>query len=408
MKVRLKVFDSNKKASIPSYRWIILAIATWAQASATFVTYGISPLSAIWQSEAGLTSTEVGLLLSSVQIGPILSMLLVGKALDQYGERLLIGLGSIFLGFTAFSIPFIQNYIGILFLLGAVGIWYGTAQPGGSKVVITWFEKQERGLAMGIRQAGIPIGGALAGALIPYISLHFGWQRAVYVQAILSILGGLLFLLMYRDPPKKLSKQKRKPYSFKEKLFMIMKNKQLLPLFITGVILVSLQMILVGHLMPYCINQLHLSVLRAGQALSVALLFGMAGRVILAWICDTFWGSHYRYSLQASIWASILAVTVLVFIPPGTPIWFFMFLCAWLGFFGIGWFSSFLLAVTEHASPGAEGLTVSYALTLNQFAIVLAPVLFGLVVDWHSYRIAWVSLDVLLIIAACLLGRRTS
>jgi MFS family permease len=396
------------KEAIPSYRWVILALATWAQAASTFVTYGIGPLSAIWQREMHLTSTQAGILLSAVQIGPIFSLLLVGKALDTYGERWLIGLGSILLGFTVFWIPFLQNYIGILFLLGGVGIWYGTAQPGGSQVILTWFDKRERGLAMGIRQAGIPIGGSLAGALIPLISVHFGWQKAVYVQAILSLASGLFFLVLYRDPPHKTQERKGTLYSFREQLTEIMSNRSSFPLFLTGVMLVSLQMILVGHLMPYFIHQSHMSVVRAGQALSAALLFGMGGRVILPWICDRFWGSRYRSSLRVSLWASVLALAVTVLTPPGAPVWFVMFLCAWLGFFGFGWFSSFLLAVTEQAPAGAEGLTVSFALTLNQIAIVLAPVLFGIVVDWRSYTAAWVFLLILLMIAGVLLNRRPS
>ena len=41
-------------------------------------------------------------------------------------------------------------------------MFYSVSQPGGSKVILKWFRKENRGLAMGIRQAGIPIGGALA------------------------------------------------------------------------------------------------------------------------------------------------------------------------------------------------------------------------------------------------------
>ena len=39
-------------------------------------------------------------------------------------------------------------------------VWSGTTW--GSKAIVKWFPPQRRGLAMGIRQTGIPIGGALA------------------------------------------------------------------------------------------------------------------------------------------------------------------------------------------------------------------------------------------------------
>ena len=55
----------------------------------------------------------------------------------------------------------------LYFLL--VGTFYSVSRPGGSKVIMKWFSKENRGLAMGIRQAGIPIGGTLAGVLIRFL-----------------------------------------------------------------------------------------------------------------------------------------------------------------------------------------------------------------------------------------------
>lgn len=81
-------------------------------------------------------------------------------------------------------------------------------------------------------------------------------------------------------------------------------------------------------------------------------------------------------------------------------IWVTIILCAWLGFFGIGWFSLFIVEVSERASEDSIGLTVSFALTLNQFAIVLAPALFGFLVDWQgSYYTAWICLIILISIS---------
>ena len=41
---------------------------------------------------------------------------------------------------------------------------------------------------------------------------------------------------------------------------------------------------------------------------------------------------------------------------------------ALLGFFAIGWFSLFITEVAESASEESVGMTVSFALTLNQIA----------------------------------------
>jgi MFS family permease len=387
--VRARAQEQMKTKCYPAYRWLILTIATWSQAVSTLVTYGVGPLAAIWQKQWGLNALEAGLFVSAVQLGPLLSMLLIGQALDRYGERWLISMGSVLLGFTFIFVAFAGGYFLLLILLGIVGIWYGTAQPGGSKVILKWFSKGERGLAMGIRQAGIPIGGAMGGALLPFLSYRFGWQAAVYVQAFLAISGGILFLLFYREPPVSEERKKQGTYKFRQQLAEIWVNRKIRPILYTGITMVSLQMVIVGHLMIFFMDKAKVSVVTAGQLLSTALLFGMIGRIALAWLSDQWWGGNREAPLHLSIWASVAGIVLLIFVSPSLPVWSLFILSAWFGFFGTGWYSSFLLAVAEQSPPQAEGLMVSFALTLNQLAIILAPVLFGFMADVLSYTFAW-------------------
>jgi MFS family permease len=389
-----------------SYRWLILAVATWAQATSTLVTYGVGPLAAIWQNQWGLTAAQAGLLVSAVQVGPLFSMLWIGHALDRYGERWLVSLGACLLGMTFFLVSFTTHYLLLLLLLGIVGIWYGTAQPGGSKVILRWFPKKERGLAMGVRQAGIPIGGAIGGTLLPYLSLHFGWPSAVYAQSVLAVAGGLLFLALYREPQVFHEHQHQTNSRFRKKLKEITSNRKAVPILCTGVIMVTLQMVLVGHLMLFFGNEKKTGLVLAGQLLSTTLISGMVGRIVLAHISDRWCKGNRESALQLSIWASVFGVTALIFLPAAPPIWSLFVLSAWLGFFGIGWFSSFLLAVAEQAPPHSEGLMVSYALTLNQVAIILAPAVFGWIADLQSYSFAWSLLILLLIGNGLLLAKK--
>lgn len=383
-----------------NFRWIVLGLATWAQATATFVTYGVGPLAAIWQQIYSLSQTQVGLLISVVNIGPLLSMLMIGHALDRYGERWIVGIGSLLLGLTMGFTSLTSSYGAFLFVLFFVGIHYGTAQPGGSKIVVKWFDSTQRGLAMGIRQAGIPIGGAMAGWIIPFLSTRYDWSIAVVCQATISILGGLLFLSIYRDPATE-NKQSTNNCNLMVELKRLLKQKELYPLLFTGFMLISLQMILVAHLMIFLKNMMvHVTFVTAGQMLSICLLFGMVGRIMLAWLSDTVWKGDRVQPLLLTIWSVVLGLLVLVSLPQVTPIWVLFILCAWLGFFGIGWYSLFIIQVTEKSGHDSIGFTVSYALTLNQIAIIVAPFLFGLLVDLQrSYFWSWTLLAMLLSIS---------
>lgn len=75
-------------------------------------------------------------------------------------------------------------------------------------------------------------------------------------------------------------------------------------------------------------------------------------------------------------------------------------------FFSIGWFSLFITEVAESASEESVGMTVSFALTLNQIAIIAAPALFGYIVDKKGYTYAWLCIVVLLTISAVSLYRK--
>ena len=76
------------------YRWVVLAAATFAQASASFAMLGLPALAGFLQQEFGLTAAETGLLLTASYAAPLFALLFVGDLLDRKSERLIIGFGA--------------------------------------------------------------------------------------------------------------------------------------------------------------------------------------------------------------------------------------------------------------------------------------------------------------------------
>ncbi len=203
---------------------MILFIATLSQACATFVTYGAGPLAAFWQRLYDLSQFQTGLLVSAVQIGPIFSMLLFGNWMDRYGERWLVGGGSILLGISMLFAYSADHYLYLTGVLLAAGVWYGTAQPGGSKAVVKWFPSHHRGLAMGIRQTGIPIGGAVASATLPLLFHQYGCTGLFsYRQRQLSEEA---FFFLYSTENNHHRQKKRKHLRFVKKSSSFLKIKR--------------------------------------------------------------------------------------------------------------------------------------------------------------------------------------
>ncbi|MEW4151598.1 MFS transporter [Bacillus thuringiensis] len=389
-----------------TYKWVMLILAIVAQTTATLITYGVGAFALFWKEEYALTNTEGGLLVSVVNIGPLFCMLFVGRLLDQYNEKLLISISSFLLGGSFLLTNMVNGFNGLLFVLLLVGTFYSVSQPGGSKVIMKWFRKENRGLAIGIRQAGIPIGGTLAGVLIPFLTIKYNMAYAVNSIACICIIGGFLFFIFYKEPYiQEKVKQERIKLSFWMQLKEVMCKKELYAIYITGICMISLQMVLVGHFIKFLVTEQSITPILAGKVFSVKFFSGMVGRVILAATSDLFYKGNRRTPLFITVCISIFFILILVMsIHTITNVLYGV--SALLGFFSIGWFSLFIAEVSESASEESVGMTVSFALTLNQIAIIVAPALFGYIVDKKGYTYAWLCIVVLLTISAVSLYRK--
>ncbi|MDA7025738.1 MFS transporter [Bacillus sp. CLL-7-23] len=362
------------------YKWIVLSIATFAQGCATFVTYGTGPLATFYQQSLYLSQFETGIIVSVINIGPIFSMICLGDLMDRYGERWCIGLGAILLGLNISLAYFAQSFFSLLIILLFTGVWYGTAQPGGSSVILKWFPHKNRGMAMGIRQTGTPLGGAIAAITLPTIFFHYGLNGAILGQGLVAMIGGVLFLIFYRDIKGRANRSKDQ-MTLKEKLNLIKNDTFLYPIFFIGCSMISVQLIIVAHFMSYLNHGLHKSLSESGMLLSVALVGGMCGRMILSWVSDTLFHGNRIKPLKITIWSTAVVMISLAILPYQSNDLLLLSLSFTFGFLGMGWFSLFIVLLSESAKSEAVATTVSVGLTINQLFIVFAPAAFGFAVD---------------------------
>ncbi|MFD9905929.1 MFS transporter [Streptomyces sp. NPDC059063] len=148
-----------------------------------------------------VSAAQLGLLLSAAQLVPLAGLLVAGELLDRYGERWVVGTGACVVALALLLGCAAPGYGSLLLVLLVVGAGYGTVQPGGSKSVASWFGASQRGLAMGIRQAGLPLGAALASAVLPVLAGAFGWRSTPVAGGLVALLGAVVFMGGYRRPP---------------------------------------------------------------------------------------------------------------------------------------------------------------------------------------------------------------
>ena len=177
-----------------SYRWVVLGVAVAAQTMAGVVSQGVYTLVPFWQSAFQLSQASAGLAVTFMNGGQILSMVMLGLAIDRYGERSVVALTMVAMGLSAFAAAaFGTNYAALLLFLTMLGASYASVQPGGTRAIMRWFPPHLRGIATGVRQAGLPLGTAAAALLLPALAVKYGWQTAVCVQGAVGIAGVILF-----------------------------------------------------------------------------------------------------------------------------------------------------------------------------------------------------------------------
>ncbi|WP_241562739.1 MFS transporter [Streptomyces hoynatensis] len=155
---------------------------------------GLGALGVHLQSALGLSTAQLGLLVSAAQLVPLAGLLVAGELLDRYSERWVVGSGAGLVALALGAGSLAPGYAALLVALLVAGTGYSTVQPGGSKSVASWFDASQRGFAMGVRQAGLPLGAALASAVLPLVAEEFGWRATLLTGGFVALLGAGLFM----------------------------------------------------------------------------------------------------------------------------------------------------------------------------------------------------------------------
>jgi MFS family permease len=154
------------------------------------------------QSHFHLSLEGVGVVLASVNLGVLATVLPWGILADRVGERAVIavGLGSASVAVVAAALA--NGVVALSVALFAAGALGACVQAASGRAVMGWFPPSQRGLALGIRQTGVPLGGAIAALILP-VCLSLGGLRAA-----LAVLAGALLIaaaagaVWLRDPER--------------------------------------------------------------------------------------------------------------------------------------------------------------------------------------------------------------
>ena len=148
-----------------------------------------------------LDPAELGLVFSVFFFGYAIFCFVGGYLSDQIGPKRVYALSmagwSVFCGLTAAAFSF-----GSLLLVRLLfGCGEGPLGATMNKMVCQWFPRHERASAIGMANAGTPLGGALAGPVVGLVALDFGWRASFVVIAAVGLIYTLLWIGLAKDNP---------------------------------------------------------------------------------------------------------------------------------------------------------------------------------------------------------------
>ncbi len=385
----------------------VLAVTTATQALTTLAALAMTAVAPRAALDLGVSPALVG-----YQIGVVY---FAAMAISPVGGGLVRRLGAtrtsqLALWLTAAGC--LVSALGTLPALAAgalmTGLGYGVTNPAASHLLSRMPPTRHMNLVFSIKQCGVPIGGVLAGLMMPPLTLAWGWQAALVVSSLLmfllsvSIQGGQSAWDGDRVPGSAVLA------SPLESVRLVWANGILRWLALSSLLYSAVQLCLTSFLVTYLVREVGLELVLAGTILAAVNAAGAAGRLAWGWLAD-----RLRSGTAALILNGILSVAgalATASVAAGWPLWAIVAATALFGFSAVGWNGVFMAVIVRQSRPEAVALATGGSLTVTYVGITIGPAAFALLHDAGgvSYSAGYALLGVVLLagIACLALARR--
>lgn len=264
----------------------MLGASVAAQAATSVAINGPAFLIPTLQETRGLSLAQAGTLAAMPIAGVMVTLFVWGLVVDRLGERLVLlaGLGATaVLGAVAALVEGTVALGAVLFLVGAAAASTGSAS---GRVVVGWFPRERRGLAMGIRQMAQPLGVAVAAATIAVAADRLGVRSALWIPVAAASLALLVVAGIVLDPPRPTATAALTANPYRSSGFLARLHG-------VSVLLVVPQFLVWTYSLTWLVQDRHWSAASAGALVAGTHVLGALGRIAVGHLSDVV-GSRVR------------------------------------------------------------------------------------------------------------------
>lgn len=385
--------------------WLSLGVTLAIQAIVSMALLTVPVMAPEAARALGVPTTYMGAYVALAYLGAMASSLASGAAVVRLGAIRIsqIGLLLCALGLALCAVPSVP-VVAVGALL--VGLGYGPVTPASSHLLARTTSPERLSLVFSVKQTGVPLGGMLAGALVPGLVLLSGWQAALLWVALASGLCAAIAqplragLDADRDPERPLALA-----HLAQPVRLVLSHPVLAMLALCSFFFSAIQVSLTTYLVTYLHETLGFALVAAGLAMSVSQMAGVGGRIAWGWVADRFLGARRTLILLALLMvAGCLATAGL---GRGMPVVLLLGVLCVFGASAIGWNGVYLSEVARQAPAGMASVATGGTLAITFLGVVVGPATFGALSGaFDSYRVGYAALALPALLCGALLWRQ--
>jgi sugar phosphate permease len=378
------------------YRWVVLAAGTTAQAAFSALLIGLPVLAPALRDRYDLSLSQIGLALSSVWIGPILTLLPWGLLSDRVGERFVLASGLAGCGVLAAAAGWAGSFTTLVLLLGVAGAMGASVNAASGRAVMQWFSAGQRGLALGVRQTAIPLGGALAALALPVVD-HAGGLKASFVfLGMVCVVAAAIAAVAVREAARPEVELEA------EDVEWTLRDSRLWTLSVGSGLYLFTQIALTSFFVLFLHDQHGVSAGAAAAALAVMQVGAVITRISSGRISDKL---HARIRPLRWIGLASCAGALLTAALTQAPVAVVVPVMIVAGAISMAWNGLSVTAAAELAGLRRSGAAIGFQQTTLSVTGVVVPAAFAYVVDSTSWEAGFALASIGPLVGWFLLGR---
>ena len=152
-------------------------------------------------TDLGLQKADIGIMGTAFYLTYGVSKFLSGVLGDRSNPRYFMGIGLMMTGIVNILFGMSSSVFMFITLWMINAFFQGWGWPPCSKILNTWYSRNERGLWWAIWNTSHNLGGALIPILSGAVALYWGWRYGMIVPGIIACVIGFALCFLLRDRP---------------------------------------------------------------------------------------------------------------------------------------------------------------------------------------------------------------